>query len=281
MKIKKYVGPMLAYIFLVLLFVAVIFPLLCTLLSSFKSNFEILKNPGNIIPESFTLNSYTQAWMVADFKTYTFNSVYMAFFVVVGTLLTSSMGGYSFARSSFKGIKLIFALFTSTMFLAFGSITIYPQLEIAKLLHINNSLWGVILIRVLGTNVTNLFLVRNYVIGLDPGMEEAAEIDGCNFIQRFFLIVLPLLKPIIATVAILTFQSAWNDYLLPMVFTLGNPKAAPLVVGIVALKGSGQGASQWNLMLAGTMISIVPMLIVYLIFNRYFVQGLTAGSVKG
>ncbi len=281
MNIKKYLGQTFAYIFLIILFVLVIFPLVCTFLSSFKTNFEILKNPGSIIPKTFTFENYVKAWEIADFKTHTFNSVYMSFFIVLGTLLFSSMSGYTFARAEFKGKNLIFGMFLSTMFICVGTITIYPQLQIAKLLHINNSLWGVILIIVLSGNVTNIFLVRNYVLGLDPGIEEAAEIDGCDFIQRFFRIVLPLLKPIIATIGILSFQAAWNSYLLPMVFTLSNPKNAPLVVGIVALKGSGQGAASWNLMLAGTVISIVPMLVVYLIFNRYFIEGLTAGGVKG
>ena len=281
MKIKKYVGAFFAYLLLIILFVVVVFPIFCTLMSTFKTNFEILKDPGTIIPKTFTFDNYVQAWKIADFGTYTFNSIYMAFFIVIGTLFFSTMAGYALARSQFKGRKLIFGMFISTMFITVGTISIYPQLEVAKFFHLNNSLWGVILITVFSGNVTNLFLVRNYVFGLDLGMEEAAEIDGCDFIQRFFRVVLPLLKPIVATVGILTFQGAWNSYLLPMVFTLSEPKNAPLVVGIVALKGSGQGAASWNLMLAGTMISIVPMLIVYLFFNRYFIEGLTAGGVKG
>lgn len=281
MKIKKYIGLLLAYLFLAALLLVVVFPIFCTAMASLKTNFEILKNPGSIIPESFTFDNYIQAWKIADFSTYTFNSIYMAFFIVMGTLLFSTMAGYSFARSNFKGKNILFIMLTCTMFLGFGSITIYPTLEIAKFLHINNSLWGVILSTVLGANVINLFLVRNYIAGLDLAIEEAAEIDGCNFIMRFFYIILPMLRPIIATIGILSFQGAWNNYLLPMVFTLGNPKAAPLTVGIVALKGSGQGASSWNLMLAGTMISIVPMIIVYLIFNKQFIQGLTSGGVKG
>lgn len=274
-------GQILAHIFLIALFVLIVFPIFCTLMSSFKTNFEIMKDPGSIIPKSFTLKNYSDAWMLADFSTYTFNSVYMSVLIVFGTLLFSTMAGYAFARSNFKGKNALFMLFTSTMFLGFGSISIYPTLQVAKFLHVNNSLLGVVLITVMGTNVSNLFLCRNYLMGLDPGIEEAAEIDGCGFIRRFFLIVLPLMKPVIATMGILSFVGAWNNYMLPMIFTLGNPKMAPLTVGIVALKGSGQGAASWNLMLAGTMISIIPMIIIYLIFNKHFVAGITAGGVKG
>lgn len=281
-KMKKItLGQVLAHVFLVALLMLIVLPLFCALMSSFKTNFEIMKDPGSIIPKSFTLKNYSEAWKLADFSTYTFNSIYMSVAIVLGTLFISTMAGYSFARSNFKGKNALFLLFTATMFLGFGSVSIYPTLQIAKFLHLNNSLWGVIIITVMGTNISNLFLCRNYLLGLDPGMEEAAEIEGCGFVKRFFLIALPLMRPVIATMGILTFVGAWNNYMLPMIFTLGNPKAAPLTVGIVALKGSGQGAASWNLMLAGTMISIVPMIIIYLIFNKQFVNGITAGGVKG
>lgn len=278
---KITVGSVLAHIFLIALLVVIIFPLFCAAMSSFKTNFDIMRDPGTIIPEKFTFENYPQAWKLADFKTYTINSILMSVTIVVGTLLFSTMAGYGFARSNFKGKNVIFIMFTATMFMGFGSVSIYPTLQIAKFLHVNNSIFGVVLITVLGANITNLFLCKNYLLGLDPAIEEAAEIDGCGFVGRFFYIALPLMKPIIATMGILSFVGAWNSYLLPMIFTLANPKGAPLTVGIVALKGTGAGAASWNLMLAGTMISIVPIIIIYLIFNKQMVKGITAGGVKG
>ena len=278
---KITVGSVLTHIFLIALLVIIVFPLFCAAMSSFKTNFDIMRDPGTIIPENFTLENYPQAWKLADFKTYTMNSVYMSVTIVIGTLFFSTMAGYGFARSNFKGKNVIFIMFTATMFMGFGSVSIYPTLQIAKFLHVNNSIFGVVLITVLGANITNLFLCKNYLLGLDPAIEEAAEIDGCGFVGRFFHVALPLMKPIIATMGILSFVGAWNSYMLPMIFTLANPKAAPLTVGIVALKGSGAGAASWNLMLAGTMISIVPMIIIYLIFNKQMVNGITAGGVKG
>ena len=167
------------------------------------------------------------------------------------------------------------------MFVSLGSLTLYPQLMIAKVFGINKSLWGVIIIRVLGMNVTNLFVARAYIRTISPEIDESAKVDGCTFFQIYRSIIFPLLKPLVATLAILEFRFAWNDYLMPMVFTLSNPKRMPLVVGIMNLKGSGAAASSWNLMLAGTSIAIVPMVLVYLMFNRYFIEGLTAGAVKG
>ena len=117
--------------------------------------------------------------------------------------------------------------------------------------------------------------------GIDQSLYEAATIDGCSFGRIFASIILPLLKPILATIAIISFKTVWNDYLLPMVFTISTPSKAPLVVGVVSLKNTGDAATSWNLMLAGTMISIIPMMVLYLCLNRYFVEGMTNGAVKG
>jgi multiple sugar transport system permease protein len=142
-------------------------------------------------------------------------------------------------------------------------------------------LWGVILITVFGVNITNIYLIRGYVLSLPYEIEEAAIIDGCSFFMVFVKVVAPLLKPIIATVAILSFKHSWNNYLMPMVFTLSNPGSRPLVVGIVSLKSTGEAAASWNLMMAGTTISLVPILVVFLFFNRYFIGGMSSGAVKG
>lgn len=278
MKILK---KTIIYLFLILLTFITLLPVLYAFFGSFKSNQELLVDGAKLLPGKFILDNYVQAWKLADFKTYTWNSIYMTFFSVIGVVASSAMGGYAFARGKFPGKNLIFGLFTATMFLSFGTITLYPQLQIARLLHINKSLWGIIIMKIFGVSAMNLFLVRGYVNSISREIDEAAIIDGCNFAKTFTAIILPLMKPILATIAIITFKSVWNDYLLPMVFTVSTPKKAPLVVGVVALKNTGEGASSWNLMLAGTMISIIPMIIVYLGLNRYFVEGMTSGAVKG
>lgn len=278
MKILK---KIIIYLFLIILTLITLLPILYALFGSLKSNQELLVAGARLLPEKFIFDNYVQAWKLADFKAYTWNSIYMTFFSVIGVVASSAMGGYAFARGSFPGKKLIFGLFTATMFLSFGTITLYPQLQIARLLHINKSLWGIIIMKIFGVSAMNLFLVRGFVNSISREIDEAATIDGCNFARIFTAIILPLMKPILATIAIITFKTVWNDYLLPMVFTISTPKKAPLVVGVVALKNTGEGASSWNLMLAGTMISIIPMVIVYLCLNRYFVEGMTSGAVKG
>lgn len=280
-KTKKLSGNIIFYLVLSAIFIVTVFPVFYTFMGSFKSNIELLTKGNLVIPSEFVMDNYKQAWKLANFKQYTFNSVFMSFFIVVGTIFTSTIAGYVFERGQFKFKNLLFAMVISSMFVSLGSLTLFPQLMIAKFFGINTSLWGVIIIRVIGMNVTNLFVTRSYIRTLSYEIDESAKVDGCTFFRIYRSIIFPLCKPLIATLAILEFRFAWNDYLMPMVFTLSNPKRMPLVVGIMNLKSSGAAASAWNIMLAGTSIAIIPMIIVYAIFNRYFIQGLTAGAVKG
>ena len=279
--LRKRFSAILTYLVLSVIFVFVIFPIFYTFMGSFKSIQELLTSGSTIIPHQFVLDNYKQAWNLANFEQYTWNSVYMSFFIVIGTVITSTVSGYCFERGKFKGKNTIFAIVVSSMFVSLGSLTLYPTVMIAKWFGINKSLWGVILIRVLGMNVTNLFITRTYIRTLSPEIDEAAKIDGCSFLGTFVHIIFPLLKPLIATIAILEFRHSWNDYMMPMVFTMSKPERMPLVVGVISLKSSGEAASSWNLMLAGTAISMIPMIAVYMVFNRYFIAGMTAGAVKG
>lgn len=279
-KLGGYAIKIAYYLFLTIVLVITITPLVYVFFASFKTNLEILSS-SKLLPEKFTFENYHAAWELADFKRYTWNSVYMTVVIVVGVLFNSSMAGYVFSRGRFLGKKILFSLFTSTMFLSLGSITLYPLIQIAKGLHLHTSLWGVIVIQVFGLHVANIFLVRGFVNGLPMELDDAAKIDGCSFFRTFWNVILPLMKPIIATIGLITFKAAWNNYLMPMVFTISMPSQRPLTVGIVALRNTGEAASSWNLMLAGTMISILPMLIAYLILNRYFISGMTSGAVKG
>ena len=112
-------------------------------------------------------------------------------------------------------------------------------------------------------------------------LDEAAKIDGCTFFQTFYKIILPVLKPILATVALLSFRGGWNEYILPLVFTMTDASKRPLTVGVTMLKNAGDGAAAWNIMFAGATIAIVPILVIYIFASKYFINGMTAGAVKG
>ncbi len=279
-KLKKYLPGSLRYVFLSIAMVVTLFPIIYLILAAFKSNSEILTS-ASIFPKRFVTENFHQAWKLANFKLYTWNSIYMTFFIVIGSIITSTTLAYVLNRGKFPGKNFIYGMFLSTMFISLGTSSLFPQLQIAKALGISNSLWGVIIIRVLGINVTQVFVAMSFMSSIPYEIDEAAKIDGCGFFRIYWNIIFPLLKPLIATIGLLSFRAAWNDYMLPMVFTLANPEKSPLIVGVVSLRNTGEAASSWNLMLAGTTIAIVPMIIVYMFLNRYFIEGLTSGAVKG
>jgi len=283
MNMRKKLDNFTTYFILSVVLLIVIMPLIYTVASSFKTNSEIMADPGRIFPASPTFENYVKAWTsdVFDIKNMLFNSIYYTIVCLAATVLVSTMSGYVFARGEFRGKKFWFAALSMLMFFSLGSVTIYPMMDILNIIHIPKNLHGLVFIRIFSLHIMNIYLVRSYVTSLPKELDESAEIDGCSFAGIFFKIIAPLLKPIMATIGILAFQSSWNDYLMPMIFTLGAPNQRPLVVGLVALSQSGESAANWNLVLAGTTVSLIPVLVAYAFGNRYFLSGLSAGAVKG
>ncbi len=271
------------YVILILAAAVTLLPIFYTISGAFKTNSEILTRPESLLPLKPTLDNFKMAWNSNNFsiKLLTWNSTYYTLISVAITLLTASMGGYVFARGYFYGQKSIFLIFTSLMFISLGSITIYPTFEVLDFFGISQSLWGLLITKLFGIGIVNIYLVRSYILTLPKSMDESAEIDGCSFIGIFFKIIAPLLKPILATIGILAFQGSWNDYLMPTIFTMTRPEQRTLIVGVMALKNSEAAASSWNLMLAGATVSLIPVLIAYAFANKYFVSGLASGAVKG
>ncbi|MFF2483817.1 carbohydrate ABC transporter permease [Paenibacillus sp. NPDC058071] len=280
MKTRKTLEAIPKYIFLALLAALVVFPIFYVVVSSLKNTASILAS-SSFFPKTVTWDNYVRAWNLSNFKVYTWNSIYMCGIIVLGTIVTSISSGYVFSRGRFMGKKPLLALITFSMFISAGSLYLYPQLNIAKALNLSSSLWGVIIIYIFGINVTNLYLAKGFIDGIPREIDEAARVDGSSFFGIFCRIIFPLTKPLIATVGLLAFMNSWNDYLLPMVFTLGNPDKQPLVVGIVSMKSSGESVTSWDLMMAGTVMAVIPMLVVFIALNKYFVSGLTSGAVKG
>ncbi len=269
------------YILLIFLAVVTIYPILYVILGSFKSNMELLLGGANIFPKQFILDNYIEAWEKANFSVYTRNSFIIATGVMFLSLLVSSMAGYVFARSHFKGKDALYNLFLIFMFINVGSIAIRPLFELAAKTHLDSSLTVIIIIATGMGQTTYIFLMTGNIKAIPTEIDEAARIDGCSFFSTFWRVILPIIKPAIATVAILSFRSGWNQYILPNVFTMTNPGLRPLTVGVVLLKSSGDGAAAWNIMFAGSAMSIIPIILVYIIFSKYFISGSTAGAVKG
>lgn len=278
-KTKILVG--ICWLMLLLLAVLMVFPVVYIVFGSFKSNAELLVGGTNIFPTEWFFSNYVDAWQQANFARYTVNSVFLALGVMLLSLLSSTMAGYVFSRKEFRGKSLLYGLFIMFMFINVGSVSLRPLFELAVKLNMNKSLLSVIFISAGTGQATYIFLARGFVDSLPKELDEAAKIDGCSFAQIYRLVILPLLKPVIATIALLSFRQGWNEYILPLVFTMTNESLRPLTVGVNMLKNAGDGTAAWNIMFAGATIAIIPMLIVYCFFGRYFMSGMSAGAVKG
>ena len=272
---------LIIYMVLSLSVVFVVFPLLYAFLGSFKTSVEFIAGSSSMMPSGeWRWQNYTDAWKLANFGRYTVNSIVYASFSVLGVLFTASMTGYALSRSRFRIKNMLIGSFGITLFVT-GTITLYPIFKLCTKLGWTSSLLGMTLVQIAVCQPVYCILVTNYVEGISHEIDEAARIDGCSFFRTYWNIILPVIKPILASVAILSFRDAWNNFMMPQAFTLSKPQLRTLTVGVVALRDQGEGISAWNLMIAGTVMALLPIIVVYLFLNRYFIAGMTEGAVKG
>jgi ABC-type glycerol-3-phosphate transport system permease component len=276
---SKIVFRILKWIFLLTVILFTVYPVLYALLGSFKSNYELTLG-GSIIPKEWLLSNYTTAFSKGRFAVYTLNSVIVAVTTMFFAMTTSSMAGYLFARHKFPGKKLIMSAYLVFMFISLGAITLYPVYMLLNSIGLAKNLFGLALVMT-GGQAANVFLISGFVKSIPKELDEAAYINGYNYFRVFCSIILPLIKPIMGVVALFTFRGAWNDYLTPLIMSIGKPDIQTLTVAVVQLKYSANAAAEWNIMLAGASIALLPVLIVYVFANKQFISGLTAGAVKG
>lgn len=269
--------------FVALLVLAAIFlyPIIYIVFGAFKENTELLKGGWNPLPNKFIISNFIDAWNQANFAVYTKNSIFISVGVTLITLFSCSMAGYVFDRRNFRGKELLYGVFVAFMFVSVGSVSLRPLFELAVKVQLNQSLISVIIFASGTAQATYIFMIRGFMKSIPREIDEAAMIDGCSFFGIYWRMALPMLRPVLATVGLLAFRGAWNEYILPLVFTMSNESLRPLTVGVNMLKNAGDGAAAWNIMFAGATMSIVPIVIVYIFCSRYFMEGLTAGAVKG
>ncbi len=252
-----------------------IYPFLWTVSAALKSNGEIFAGLG-LIPKSLEWSNFPRAWTQANIGRYFINTVIITASSVLIVVVTTSMMGYVLGRYRFPGKRIVVGILVATVFLPQGY-TIIPVFELINGLGLSGSLLGVILGTSGGSPIIFILLFTGYFSRLPGELEEAAIIDGAGFFRVFWQVMLPLAKPIIATVAIMQTLHAWNDFLLPLVLTLARPDLRTLAVGIYAFRG--EFFVDWGGMAAAATISILPIIVLFLFMQRYFVEGI-AGAVK-
>lgn len=253
-----------------------VYPLIWTASASLKSQLEVFTSSLNPLPASFHWDNYVRAWRDARFGSYLLNTVIVTVAVVVVTVVRTAMAGYVIARFDFLGRKVLVGILVATLFVPTGY-TIIPVVEVSNQLHLLNSRWGMILALSGTAHVAEILLYAGYFRGLPKEIEEAAVVDGAGFLTVFYRIMLPLALPITATVTLLTFLATWNSFFLPLVFTFSRPELRTLSVGMLAF--SGENSTDWSGLAAAATISLLPIVLLFLFLQRYFVEGLS-GAVK-
>ncbi|NLY18935.1 MAG: carbohydrate ABC transporter permease [Clostridiaceae bacterium] len=275
-KERKWARPVL-YAILIIYALVTLYPFLWAVSASFKTFREITGGGASIIPKQPTLANYINIFTgTAKFTRWFMNSVIIA---VLGTLLNvilNSMGGYALAQIEFKGSKLFFGMLMATLTIP-GQVLLIPNYLIIKAIGLMNSFSALIVPSAI--NVTYIFLMRQYFMSFSKQVEEAARIDGVSKAGCFFRIALPLSRSILATQATFIFLGFWNDFTKAMLY-LKDINKFTLPVGIQATQSQTSGVTLWNETLTYSVISMVPILIMYIVLNKYFMQGLRMEGEK-
>lgn len=253
-----------------------IYPFLWMVSAALKTNNDIFASGMNLIPQQLMWENFNRAWEQANISQYFMNTLIIAVGSVTVVLVTTGMMGYVLGRYRFPGKRIIIGIFVATVFLPKGY-TIIPIFELISNLGLDGTLLGVILAQSGGAHIIFILLFTGYFNQLPKELEEAAIVDGAGFVRIFLQIMLPLSKPVVATVVIMQFIASWNDFLLPLVLTLARPELRTLSVGMYAFRG--EYFTDWSGMAAAATIAIIPVIIVFLLMQRYFIEGL-AGAVK-
>jgi multiple sugar transport system permease protein len=267
---------MLVYIILTLGLSITLLPFLMMILSSFKSNTEMLRIPPTFLPESPTLENYTKIFNDPQLPLLRFygNSAFVAIFNSISTLFTSALIGYMFAKFVFPGKRMLFGWFLTMMMIP-GQITMIPSYLILARLGLINSLWGLVIFS--AVDAFGIFMLRQFCETLPNELLDAARIDGASEWQIFWRIAIPQLGPPLATLGILNFMHNWNAYLWPMIVLQKiEVRTLPIILTWFNSTHTGQGA----LVMAATVLIVLPILFVFIFFQRWIVQGFTMSGFK-
>lgn len=275
-KLKHGIGRGIMYTLLTFFALVWMYPFIWMITASLKTQDEFWGSGLNIFPQHPTLENFVRSWNNANFSQYFMNTVIVTVSSVLIVLVCTSAAGYVLGRYVFPGKSTIMTIFVAsiTVPLVF---TIIPIYQLINGMHLTNSLLGLIIAECGGSHILFLMLFSSFYASIPKEMEEAAIVDGCGFFRTYAGIMFPLAKPIIVTVVIMQFIWTWNSFLLPLVLTLSKPSLRTLAVGLYALKG--EHVVDWTGIAAGASIAVIPVIIIYICLQKYFVDGI-AGAVK-
>ncbi|GCE26084.1 sugar ABC transporter permease [Dictyobacter alpinus] len=250
-------------------------PFIWMLLTSLKDTSQAFSDPPTWIPNPFVWSNYPDSLSALPFNLAYFNSIYIALVVVACQLLTCSMAGYAFARIQFPGRNIIFVLFLATMMIPF-QLTIIPIFITMRNLGWLDSHLALIVPPAL-FSAFGVFLMRQFVMGIPPELEEAAIVDGANRWTIYLRVILPLLRAPLSALGIFSFLGQWNSFFIPLIMLNSSEK---FTVPLMLNQFRGQYATEWTMVMAGSVIAVLPVLIVYIIAQRHIIQGIAMTGLK-
>jgi multiple sugar transport system permease protein len=274
---QRRIGDVTAFIVAGLVGVLFFIPFAWMVSTSLKDISEVYAFPPKFLPETLEWSNYVDAWNALPFNVFFLNSLIVAVATTVGVVLTSSMAGYSFARLRYPGRDKIFLAYLATLMIPFPVLMV-PLFVIMKNLQLVDSLWSLILPAIFTPAGT--FLMRQFILTLPRELEESARVDGCGFFAIYWRIVLPLMKPVIATLGIFTFLGSWNEFLWPLI-TISSIDHKTLPLGLTMFQSRLAGRTPWDEIMASATFSIIPVLIVFIVGQKYYVQGIVTTGIKG
>jgi len=272
---RDHVAKVALYVLLFGGLAVVVGPFVWMLLSSFKPEAEIRANPPTWLPNDPTLANYGNLFERLDFPTFFFNSASVAVLTTVGNLLFCSAAGYALAKLPFPGKRLLFGIVLGTLMVP-SIVTMVPLFVLSSNLGLVNTLTGLILPYL--AQAFGVFLMRQFIQSIPNDLLEAARIDGASELRIYWQIVLPLCRPALATLGILTFLASWNNFLWPLVAATTEDKyTLPVALALYAI---GQNRTEYDLLLAGAVVVVLPVLIVFMLLQRHFVRGIATTGLK-
>jgi len=264
------------YLLLTVLALIFIYPLVLMVLTAFKSTREFFFDPFGL-PDTWSLKPFIDVWQKANFNTYFFNSVLIATSAVILLIFCASLAAYAIARFDFKYNNLVFMFFLAGIMIPIR-LGILPLFILMKNLNLLDTRLSLILTYAASGMPMSVFILTGFFKTIPTELGDAARVDGCNKFQVFYKIMLPLVRPALATVTIVNFVPWWNDFFFPLLFINTDAlKTIPLGMTIFF----GQYMTDWGLLFSGMVIASVPLLILYIFMSKQFISGLTSGAVKG
>lgn len=271
-RLRKFLG----YFSLILIALSMLYPFFAMLNLSFVPNGEIFNQGGKLVYSPLALENYVNVFEKIPLWKYFINSLFVALVTTFGQIIVSALAGYAFARLNFRWRDGIFLLVLITMLVP-PQVNIIPLFFLMRQLHWINTYQALILPGLFGG--FGIFLMRQYFLGLPKDLEESAKIDGCNIFTTFFKIALPLAIPAVATLAIFTFVTTWNSFMWPLIVT-NTESMRTLPVGLAIFKGSFREITLWGDLLACSVICTIPVVGVFLLGKKYFINDILQGGVK-